>query len=406
MGHNHMRFAKGMCNLLAVCDVDTNHREKARVKLGDGKAQAFGDYRKVLEMPAVDVVYIATPDHWHTKILIEAMKCGKDVYCEKPLTLTIDEGKQIRRVQKETGAVVQVGTMQRSFLNLFVKAVAMCGDGRLGRIKRVTATVGAGSSSGEIPEMEPPKWLDWNQWLGPAQESPFRWVEQAIEPDQWGIGATNSHQQFRHWYDYSGGKMTDWGAHHVDIACWALRAAGQSDSVVSIGGDAKFPVPYKDGFPTKTDRYHAVTSFSITARMTDGAELVINSDGRNGVLIEGEEGRIFVSRGDLAGKPVEELQSNPLPDDAIARTYGGMPMKFNQHKNHWANFFHCVRERIQPISDVTSHLRAIDICHLANIAARFGREMKWDAEDKRILGDEQANGLLAREYRHGFEIEA
>ncbi len=409
MGHNHMRFAKGMCDLVAVCDVDTNHREKAINKIFDGdakNAKGFVDYRNILDMDEVDVVYIATPDHWHAKILIEAMRAGKDVYCEKPLTLTIDEGKQIRKVQKETGRIVQVGTMQRSFLDLFVKAVAMAGDGRLGRITRATVAIGGGGGSGPIPEHAIPEWLDWNQWLGPAPESPFRWIpDSSLDPNDWVIGKTNCHQTFRSWLDYSGGSMTDWGAHHVDIAMWALRQAGQSDTVVSVGGKAKFPVPFENGFPTRTDQYHTATSFSMTATVSDGAELVINSGGRNGVLLEGTKGRIFVSRGDLTGKPVEDLTDNPLPADAIAKTYKGLPTPFNQHKNHWANFFHCTRERIEPISDVTSHLRAIDLCHLANISARFDRPMKWDANKEEIIGDDQANALLSREYRKGFEIQ-
>lgn len=406
MGHNHMRFAKDMCNVTAVCDVDQNHRDKAILNLSGGKAVGHIDYRRVLENKEVDVVYIATPDHWHAKILIEAMYAGKDVYCEKPLTLTIDEGKLIRKAQKETGRIVQVGTMQRSYLNLFVKAVAMAAEGRLGRIHRITATIGRCPGSGAIPAVDPIQGLDWNQWLGPAPSVPFRLQADPKNTDEWLIGKTNAHQTFRFWLDYSGGSMTDWGAHHVDIACWALRAAGQSDTVVSVGGEATFPVPYKDGYPTQTDRYHTATTFSITAKMSDRAEILINSTGRNGILIEGEAGRIFVNRENLEGKPVEQLADEPLPENAISKIYRGLPTPYNRHRNHWANFFHCVRERVEPISDVTSHLRAIDICHLANIAARFGRTVNWDAEAEQIVGDEPANTLLSRPYRKGFEIEA
>lgn len=404
MGHNHMRFAKGMCNVVAVCDVDTSRREKAKRNLSGGKAEAYNDYRAVLDSQNVDVVYIATPDHWHAKILIEAMKAGKDVYCEKPLTLTVDEGKQVRKVEKETGRIVQVGTMQRSFLDLFVKAVAMAGEGRLGKIHRITATIGGGPTSGEIPAVDPPAWLDWNQWLGPAPERPFRLAPAEGKADEWFIGDTNCHNRFRCWLDYSGGSMTDWGAHHVDIACWALRAAGQSDTLAEIGGEASFPVEYKDGYPLQVDRYHTANAFKMVATMTDGGELLINSHGRNGVLIEGERGRIFVNRENLQGKPVEQLSESPLPDDAVAKTYKGLPTPFNRHQNHWANFFHCVRERVEPISDVTSHLRALDICHLANISARLGRPLQWDAENEQVAGDDQANTLLSREYRQGFEI--
>lgn len=404
MGHNHMRFAKDMCDVVAVCDVDTNHRQRAVTNLSGGKATGVNDYRRVLEMPNVDVVYIATPDHWHAKILVEAMLAGKDVYCEKPLTLTLDEGKLIRRVQRETKRVVQVGTMQRSYLDLFVKAIAMAQSGRLGRITRATATIGGAPGSASLPTAQVPDWLDWNQWLGPAPTADFRWVPRE-KPDDWSIGATNAHQNFRWWFDYSGGKLTDWGAHHVDIACWALRAAGQSDELVSIGGEAKLPVPFENGNPTVDDRYNTPTQFDLVGKLRDGAELVIRSNGDNGVLLEGTKGRIFVNRGKLVGKPVEQLADDPLPEDAIAHAYRWLPTPYNRHQNHWANFFHCVRERCEPISDVTSHLRAIDICHLANISIRLGREIQWDDTSEQIVGDDQANAMLAREYRKGFEIE-
>jgi len=251
MGHNHMRFAKGMCDVVAVCDVDKNHLDKAVSNLSGGKAQGFSDYRHIIDMPEVEVVYIATPDHWHAKILIEAMLAGKDVYCEKPLTLTVDEGKLVRQVQHDTGRVVQVGTMQRSYLDLFVKAIAMVKQGRLGKLTRVTATIGGARGSGHIPAVQVPDWLDWNQWLGPAPEADFRLIPSEKE-SEWGIGQTEAHQNFRWWYDYSGGIMTDWGAHHVDIACWAIRAAGLSDELVSIGGESSSRSRTRTVIPQKT----------------------------------------------------------------------------------------------------------------------------------------------------------
>lgn len=405
MGHNHLRFATDMCDMVAVCDVDLNHRQRAIESYGKGKAKGFNDYREILDMPEIDVVYIATPDHWHAKILIEAMLAGKDVYCEKPLTLTVEEGKLVRKVQQQTGRVVQVGTMQRSYQDLFLKAVAIAGEGRLGTIEKITATIGGHGSSGPLPVAPVPDWLDWNQWLGPAPQADFRLIPGEPDPDGWNIGRTNAHQNFRWWFDYSGGKITDWGAHHVDIACWVLRAAGQSDELESIGGEAKLPVAYEDGNPTVDDQYNTPTSFSMTAQMKDGVELIINSHGDNGVLIEGTEGRIFVNRGKLVGKPVENLVDNPLPDDAVARAYRDLPMPYNRHKNHWANFFHCVRERCEPISDVTSHLRALDICHITNIAIRLGRKLNWDATKQQFVSDGQANAMLSRTSRKGFEIE-
>lgn len=175
--------------------------------------------------------------------------------------------------------------------------------------------------------------------------------------------------------------------------------------MISIGGKASLPVPFRDGYPALKDQYNTPTQFNLTAQLKGGTKLVIRSHGGNGVLIEGTKGRIFVNRGKLTGKPVEQLADSPLPEGAIQQAYGGMPMPYNRHENHWANFFHCVRERSEPISDVTSHLRAIDICHLANISIRLGRDLKWNASSQQIVGDDQANTFLAREYRKGFEVE-
>jgi len=242
------------------------------------------------------------------------MLAGKDVYCEKPLTLTIDDGKLIRKVQKETGRIVQVGTQQRSQFNLFTKAIAIVAEGRLGKIKKVSCAIGAAPLSSEIPITEVPKNLDWDRWLGPAPKTDYRYLKSAQKegerpvPDQ-----TNCHYQFRWWYEYSGGKLTDWGAHHVDIANWALKANGQSGGPISIAGSAEHPVEFKDGWPVSNNMYNTATNFNFSVKYDDGTELVIRNNTDNGVLIEGEKGRIFVNRRKLVGAPVEALQDNPLP---------------------------------------------------------------------------------------------
>lgn len=399
MGYNHMRFAKRMCDVVAVADVDLDHLAKAKAGLSDGKAATSQDYRDVLANKQVDVVYIATPDHWHTKILIEAMLAGKDVYCEKPLTLTIDEGKLVRKVQQQTGRVVQVGTMQRSFLDLFVKAIAMVQQGRLGKLQRVQAAIGGHNGSGPIPVAKVPAALDWDRWLGPAPQAEYRYEKRG---DSY---AGNTHQNFRWWYEYSGGKLTDWGAHHVDISCWALRAAGQSDVPISIDGTAKHSVDLNKGYPVQKDRYNTANSFLFTAQMQDDCQMVIRSDTDNGVLLEGDKGRIFVNRGKLVGKPVDELKDNPLPEDAVIKAYKGIKPSNNRHPQHWANFFQAVRDRSEVISDVDSHMRALNICHLAGISGRLGRGLTWNGETETITDDDQANTFLKRDYRPGYEIE-
>ena len=401
VGPNAMRLA----DCVAVCDVDANHAggganrakgiQSKKGKAGD--VAVYEDYRKILDRKDVEVVTIVTPDHWHSKIAIEAMQAGKDVYCEKPLTLTIDEGKQIVKVLKETGRVFQVGTQQRSEMgSRFLKAVAIINEGRLGKLTSVQCAIGGSPTSGEIPKVPVPKGLNRDMWLGQTPVVDYR---------QKGTGRGNSrcHYEFRWWYEYSGGKMTDWGAHHVDIAAWALLLNGQGAAPTTIDPvKSVHPVPFKNGHPTDETQYNAATQFLVECGFPSGAKLTIRHDTNNGILFEGTKGRMFVSRGSLAGRAVDELKTNPLPDDAIAKLYGGKePAKSNAHMT---NFMESVVSRKQPISDVYSHHKALTICHLANIAIRLDRKLKWDPKTEQIVGDSDANSWLGREQRKGYEI--
>lgn len=403
MASGNINTAKDWLNVVAIADADSGRADGFNQRFAKGNADVYADYRDVLGRDDVDVIHIATPDHWHTKPLIEAMYAGKDIYCEKPLTLTIDEGKQIRKVQKETGRVVQVGTQQRSTYHLFVKAMAVVNEGRVGRINRVQAAIGGAPASGEIPVAAVPQELDWDRWLGPAPKVPYRFKKTGDKNNR---GNSNCHYEFRWWYEYSGGKLTDWGAHHVDISNWALTLNGQTGGPQSISGNASHPVEFdSSGNAVQDDRYNTATSFNFELDYAGGTKMIIRNDTDNGVLIEGDKGRIFVNRKKLVGKPIEDLADNPLPEDAISKVYKGMPIEFNERKAHWANFLHCVRERIDPISDVHSHMKGLNLCHLAGISARLGRDLKWDDSTEAIVGDEQANSMLARPYREGYEIE-
>lgn len=386
----------------AMADVDANvlgatleRAEKRQSKRPDG----YKDYRQILDRKEIDAVMIATPDHWHTKIAVEAMYAGKDVYCEKPLTLTIDEGKLIEKVVKETGRVFQVGTMQRTESEQrFLQAIALIRHGRIGKLKRVTCGINGMESSPEIPEAAVPEGLDWDFWLGPAPAVAYRSLPQLREGYGGGVPLfSNCHYSFRNWHEYSGGKLTDWGAHHVDIACWAMGASDTGPSKVAPL-EYNLPVEYKDGHPTVADRYNAATNFKIRVDMPNDVEMIITSEGDNGILFEGSEGRFFVNRGKISGKPVEDLASNPLPENAIEEVYGG-----KVSENHSANFIEAMQSRKQPISDVWSHNRMLEICHLSNIAMRLGRELSWDPVKREIIGDIQANAFLSRESRKGFE---
>jgi predicted dehydrogenase len=391
-------------NFAALADVDSKVLEDnvGKVQKAQGnKPDAYKDYRKILDRKDIDAVMIATPDHWHTKIAVEAMLAGKDVYCEKPLTLTIDEGKLIERIVKQTGRVFQVGTMQRTeFNSQFLTAVALVQHGRIGKVKKVTCGIDAMEASPMIPETAVPEGLDYDFWLGPAPSVAYRALPELRQGYGGGVPLySNGHYSFRNWHEYSGGKLTDWGAHHVDIACWAIGANQTGPSKVTPV-NFKLPVEYKDGHPTVSDRYNAATNFEIHAAMPNDVLMVITSEGDNGILFEGTEGRFFVNRGKITGKPVEELKDKPLPEGAIEAIYGG-----KVSENHTENFTDAMKSRKQPISDVWTHNRMLEICHLSNIAMRFGRALTWDPEKRQIVGDDQANAMLSRPSRKGYETQ-
>lgn len=393
----------GFADFAALADVDANvlAENVAKVEKSQGKKpDAYKDYRNILDRKDIEAVMIATPDHWHTKIAVEAMYAGKDVYCEKPLTLTIDEGKLIEKVVKETGRVFQVGTMQRTESDQrFLQAIALIRDGRIGTVKKVTCGINAMEASPVIPEAAVPEGLDWDFWLGPAAKVPYRALPELRKGYGGGVPLySNCHYSFRNWHEYSGGKLTDWGAHHVDIACWALGAGDTGPSKITPI-EYTLPIEYKDGNPVVSDQYNAATKFSLRVSMPHDVELIITSEGDNGILFEGTEGRFFVNRGKITGKPVEDLKDKPLPEGAIEQVYGG-----KVSANHTANFIEGMKSRKQPISDVWSHNRMLEICHLSNIAMRLGRELKWDPVKREIIDDAQANSFLARESRQGFEI--
>lgn len=373
--------------IVAVADVDQRNAERARERLSSGKADTYADYRQLIDRQDIDIVTIGTPDHWHTAICIAALRSGKDVYCEKPLTLTIDEGKLICRVVKETGRVLQVGTQQRSEMgNRFLQAVAIAHAGRLGKIRRVQAAIGAAPAGGPFAKTDPPANLNWDAWLGQAPYVDYR--------------RERTHGSFRWWYEYSGGKMTDWGAHHVDIAQWAIQM-DQSGPLTVETVNVTHPTPLKNGLPTQDDRFNTATRFLVKCEFPNDIELVIRHDTDNGVLIEGEAGRIFVNRGRITGKPIDALLENPLPENALTDLRKGKRLD-----NHMGNFIECCRDRALPVADVFTHQRVLTTCHLANISMRLGRKLNWDADNEQITGDDDANTWLAREQRQGYEIEA
>ncbi|QDU57892.1 Gfo/Idh/MocA family oxidoreductase [Aeoliella mucimassa] len=377
-------------DVLAVCDVDMGHclRAKNHDGIGKGKADAYEDYRRVLDRDDIDVVSVVTTDHWHTKIAVEALEAGKHVFCQKPLTLTLEENQLIRNAcKKHPELVFVVGTQQRSQRDLFLRAVNMVHKGLLGDITKVTAGINGSPTGGPFKAVVPPADLDWYMWLGQAPLTDYM--------------QRRCHYEFRWWYEYSGGKFTDWGAHHVDIATWALNQDKEGDGPVEINGtDAKHPVPYEDGYPTVDNCYNTSHDFNVICKYANGVELHVTSRGDNGVTFEGTKGRLFVNRGKITGKPIEENWDKDVwNDEAVRALYKDKP--FEGHKE---NFYRCIREGGQPVSDVYTHVQTMNTCHLSAIAARLGRTIKWDPHTEQIVGDEQAAGFMARKPRPGFEI--
>ncbi|MHB1034568.1 MAG: Gfo/Idh/MocA family protein [Pirellulales bacterium] len=361
-------------DIVAVCDVDRLHAESAKAAFG-GKAEIYEDYRKLLERKDVDLITNGTPDHWHTAINIAACKAGKDVYTEKPLTLTIDEGKILLKVVAETGRVVQVGTQQRSDKN-FQTAVELVRNGRIGKLEQVTVTLPFWTTKGGPFATKPvPANLNWDLYQGQAPAHDYC-------PER-------THFLFRWWFEYAGGILTDWGNHHMDIAHWGMNV--EHTGPLTVEGTAVFP---NEGRP---NCYNNPDHFKVNMVYPGGVTLLYEGadDGREGIMFTGDKGRLFVNRGGVYGKPFEELKENPLPAGA---------WRVRPSNDHMGNFFQCVKTREKPVSPVEIQHRTITACHLANIAIRVKRKITWDAEKQQIVGDEEANGRLKREQRAPYVV--
>ncbi len=371
-------------DIVAIADVDREIGEKAVEHFG-GKATLYEDYRKMLDKEKIDAVMIGTPDHWHAKICIDAARAGLDIYCEKPLTLTIDEGKLLSKVIAETGRVLQVGSWQRSD-HRFRLACEMVRGGRIGKLQEVEVILGKNKTGGPFAVESPPPQLNWDLWQGQTPAVPY--IKE------------RSHYTFRWWYEYSGGQMTDWGAHHLDIAQWGIGA--DRTGPVEIQGKARMP-DVQNGYNVALD-YEARYVFP------NGVPMTVLDNGRNGIMFIGTEGRIFVNRGTISGKPVEDLAGAPLEREDF-RLYAhdnlDRPARMGKHDsilNHMGNFFDCVKTRNTPISDVVSQHRSVSTCHLGNIAMRLGRPLRWDPEKELFIGDDEANQWLSRPQRAGYEV--
>ena len=375
-GSGDCEGAKRYGDVVAVCDVDQGQAEKAAKRFtAEGKASPtiYKDFRKVMERDDVHIVITGTPDHWHTLVNLLAVKTGKDVYTEKPLTLTIDEGKRLVKAVKESGRIVQVGSQQRSDRN-FRLACELVRNGRIGKLRRIIVGLPTGPREGPFPPVSVPQGMDWDFYLGQTPKVDYN--------------GHNSHWNFRWWYQFSGGQMTDWGAHHNDIAQWG-NGTERTGPVEVSGHSLVKMIP---------GGYDAASEYYIKFKYANDVTMIILNDEvvPNGVKFVGEKGAwIFVSRGQIeASKP--ELLSEELPGDAL-RLY--------KSDNHMRNFFDCVRSRQQPICDVEIGHRSISTAHLGVISVRLGLPLKWDPEKEEFVGENAAEGnkLVAREMRKPYD---
>ena len=361
--------------LVAVCEVDRNRLRRARERVNqkyssagrkfDG-CEAYDDFRMVLQRKDIDAVCIATPDHWHATPLIEACKSGKDVYCEKPLTLTIAEAKRCIDAARKHGRIVQTGSQQRSnVFGPFREAVDIIRSGRLGKISRVTVGVGDPPVRCDLPgeEMEPG--LNWDLWLGQAPLRPYHSV---LSPR----GTHNHFPQWRKYEEYSGGGHTDMGAHHYDIAQWALDM------------DKSGPVEI---IPPK----EANSKRGVRFVYENGVEIVHGGPG--GCVFHGENGTLRIDRGVLKSDPAE-LVTEPLGKDVQRQ-----PISPGHHRD-WLD---CIKSRKAPIAEVEKGARTVTIIHLGNLAYREKRSFRWDPQ-KWEFGDRGDNRLLDRPRRDPWQL--
>ena len=399
------QFANLDCDIVAICDVDSERIDETRKNGGINRLNPDGykDYRRMLDRRDIDIITIGTVDHWHVKIAIETLMAGKHVHVQKPFTLTVAEGQAVRAALKKYPKLFcQVGTQQRWQRYEFATAAIMVRKGMLGDVKRMVVDIGGSPKGGPFAKTPPPESLDWDFWQG--QCKPVDYIKERC------------HGDFRWWVEYSGGKFTDWGAHHVDFAHWALNLEeyGQGPSRLAPLNIVN-PVEYKDGYPLVDDEFNACQDFEILCEMPGGVEMLVCSGSRdgNGVLIEGTQGRIHVSRGRIKGTPFEEMSSDAITEEDYVALAHGKPFEVPKEAGAGVNLYHkrdfvkCIRDgKGLPVSDGLSHIQMMQTCHLCGIVARLGREIKWDPKTEAIIGDAQAASFLAREQRKGFEIPA
>jgi predicted dehydrogenase len=367
-------------NVVAVCDVDKDRAAAAAKEIEKGGVTPFvtGDYRALLERKDVDAILNVTPDHWHALITVDSCNAGKDVYCEKPLSLVVSEGRAMVNAARKNKRIVQTGSQQRSAKE-FRHACELVRNGALGKLTEVKVGLPGPNwtqrAKMPVPDSAAPAALDYERWLGPAPERKYN--------------ANRVHYLFRFFWDYSGGQQTNFGAHDLDITQWAL---GMDDSgPTTVEGTATFN---KDKwFETPETAKQTFTYASgVKVNCTLGA-----GGNPGGVTFVGEKGTIYVKRGGLTvtlnGEKVADPYKLPTGD-----------VKLYVSTGHFADWLACIKSRKLPICDVEIGHRSATVCHLGNIAIRTGRKIAWDAKTETIVGDKEASAMLTKEYRKPWKL--
>ncbi len=364
------------CQIVALCDVWRSKAERMRTRIEQGYAANAGTakfggieihatHEELVARPDLDVVFATTPDHWHAAVAIAAMRAGKDVYCEKPMTLTVREGRTMVEVARQTGRVLQTGTQQRSE-PAFRRAATIVRNGWLGEITAIRTRLGKFPQPPALPEEPVPADLNYDRWLGPTPWRPFHHLRVLGD---YGGG-------WRMFLEYGSRKNGDWGAHHFDIIQWAL---GMDNS-----GPVEFIPAGFEGNPYQTHRY----ANGVTVQRIDGNQPAM-------IEFVGTKGTVGVGRDDyLVCHPIA-LATRPLRADE-AHLY--------ESNNHHSDFFHCVRTRQRPIADVEVGHRSATVGHLCGIARQLRRPIRWDPAQEEIVDDLVASRLLDRPRRAPYAL--
>ena len=367
----------GMADIITVCDVDDTQIGKASQQIEEvqgKKPVAIKDFRRILDDSEIDAVVVSTPDHWHALPTILACEAGKDVYVEKPLSHTFQEGTAMIEAARQNNRVVQMGTQQRSGPH-YKEAIEYVRSGKLGKIAFARGWVSHVRPGIPVKEdCDPPKGVDYDMWLGPAPVRPFN-------PNRF-------HYDWRWFWDYGTGELGNWGVHHFDILVWGLDL-GQPEAVYTHGGN----FAHKDASETPDTQLVVYEYPDLTIEWEHRVWSRHSfAENRSGAVFNGTEGTLVVTR--------DGWNVYPNGKDAKGPSGRGSEM----HGPHVSNFIECVKNREKPISDVVEGNKATVLCHLGNIAYRLDRKLHWNPETERFVGDEEADTYLTKGYRDPWGI--